>query len=426
MIDHRPAAIVRCRGAADVMATVAFAAEHGIELSVRGGGHNVAGASVVDGGIVIDTSPMGTVRVDVANQRAHVGPGARLGDVDHEAQAHGLATTGGVDSRTGVAGLTLGGGVGWLARKHGLASDNIVAFDVVTADGRLVRASEREHAELFWALRGGGGNFGIVTNFEFQLHEIGPEVTVAQVFHRHQDAAEVLRFYRDLMADAPDELTCYLMATHLPPGDPIPPELHGAPAIALAACHVGDADEARRTLEEITAFGNPIIANVEAMPYIALQQAFDAGTPDGERYYFKAHMLDELPDGAIDVIAQHLAALPGAYTMVALEPLGGAIGRIPADATAWPHRDARFSFGIFAGWSDPSDDEALISWARRFHEQMAPHATGGVYVNYLDRDDTDASLSPYGDHEQRLAEIKAEWDPGDLFHGNRPITQAQR
>ncbi len=422
MIDHRPAAIIRCLGAADVMAAVRFAATHGIELSVKGGGHNVAGRAVTDDGLMIDLSLMRTVRVDPAAQRAQVGPGATLGDFDHEAQAHGLASTGGVDSRTGIAGLTLGGGIGFLARSYGLAADNLVAVDVVTADGQLVRASERENVELFWALRGGGGNFGIVTNFEFQLHEVGPEVMVAQAFHRIDDLGDVLRFHRDLMDGAPDELACYAIPLHVPAAEPFPAELHGEPAVALAACYAGPLEDGRAALEPVGTFGDPILAMVEPMPYQLLQQSFDAGAPDGARYYFKAHILRELSDGAIDAIVDHIGTLPGPLSMVAIEPLGGAVSRVEPDATAWPHREAQFNFGIFAGWEDPADDDRIIQWARDLHAAIAPHATGGAYVNYLDRDDTDSQRTAYGTHYERLAEIKRRWDPENLFRGNQNIT----
>lgn len=421
MIDHHPGAIIRCLGAADVMAAVRFAAEHGIELSVKGGGHNVAGKAVTDGGLMIDLSLMRTVRVDPAAQRAQVGPGATLGDFDHEAQAHGLASTGGIDSRTGIAGLTLGGGIGFLARTHGLAADNLVAADVVTADGTLVRASERDNPDLFWALRGGGGNFGVVTNFEFQLHELGPDLMVAQAFHHLADLGDVLRFHRDLMDGAPDRLACYAIPLHLPPVEPFPPHLHGEPGVALVACYAGALDDGRAALEPVAAFGDPIVAAVEPMPYAQLQQSFDAGTPDGARYYFKAHMLRELSDGAIDAMVEHIGALPGSLSMVAIEPLGGAVGRVPADATAWPHREARFNFGIFAGWEDPADDDEVIAWARGLHDAVAPHATGGAYVNYLDRDDTDRQGAAFGSHYERLAEVKRRWDPQNLFRGNQNI-----
>ena len=417
MIDRPPALIARCEDAADVMAAVNFAREHDMPLTVKAGGHSVAGKSLSEDGLVLDLSAMNAVRVDPEAQTARVGPGATWGDFDHEAQAFGLATTGGVDSRTGVAGLTLGGGLGYVARKFGLAVDNLIGADVVTADGELRRASKNTNPDLFWALRGGGGNVGIVTSFEFQLHELGPEVLVAQSFHPYENAAEVLRFYRDFMAQAPDEVGCYALVVHVPPADPFPAEYHGKSTVALVACYAGPVEEGQEALGALGAYGDPIVNFVMPMPYVTLQSTFDAGFPDGERYYWKSQFLDELPDEAIDTVARYGEAAPGGITALGFEAMGGAVNRVDADATAFPHRDALFNFSIFAGWSEPEDDAEIIAWTRQFHQAMAPYATGGTYLNYLDRDD-DRRVA-YGPNYQRLAEIKKAWDPDNVFRMNQ-------
>jgi FAD/FMN-containing dehydrogenase len=420
MIDKYPSYVAKCTGAADVMAAVEFARDTGIPLSVKGGGHNFAGTAVVDDGLVIDCSPMDSVRVDPDARRAWVGPGATWADVDHETQAFGLATTGGIVSDTGVAGLTLGGGQGYLARKHGLTVDNLVGADVVTADGELVHASASENEDLFWALRGGGGNFGVVTSFEFDLHPVGPEVLGGPVFHPYADAREALEFYREFTADAPDDLACYGLFARVPPEEPFPEAYQGEPAFAFAVCYAGPVDAGEEVLAPLRAFGDPIVDAVQPMPYAALQSAFDDGSPEGHRWYSKAHYLRDIPDGAIDAMLEYTDPFPGPLTQVALEPLGGAMGRIDADATAFAHRDARYSFGIWPGWADPDRDEELIAWAREFHEAMAPYADG-VYANYLDRDEGDRVETAYGDNYDRLAEVKAEWDPGNLFDSNQNV-----
>ena len=422
MVDRHPAAIARCRSTADVMACVRFARASGLPLSVKGGGHQLAGNALCDDGLVIDLAPMDGIRVDPDTRTARVEPGATLGQFDREAQTFGLATPAGVHSGTGVAGLALGGGIGWLARSFGLTCDNLLAADLVTADGELVYASEDEHPDLFWALRGGGGNFGIVTSFEFRLHPVGPEVLTVQRFHHLEDAASVLRAYRDVMAEAPDELACYPMIIHVPPVDPFPAELQGAPALALVGCYSGEVDDGEAAVAPLTAIGEPFAEVVAPMPYATFQSSFDAGTPDGARYYGKAHLLPELTDAAIRALLEQVDDLPGDYTMIFLESLGGAISRVPADATAWPHRDAAFGFAVQAGWTEPAEDQAHIDWVRAVHAAMAPHGTGGAYVNYLDGDDTDQVDAAYGEHYRRLAEIKQRWDPDNLLRSNHNIT----
>jgi FAD/FMN-containing dehydrogenase len=323
-----------------------------------------------------------------------------------------------------VAGLTLGGGQGYLARKHGLAVDNLVGADVVTADGELVHASEDEHEDLFWALRGGGGNVGVVTSFEFDLHPVGPQVLAGPIFHPFEDAREALRFYREFTADAPDELSCYALVVRVPPEPPFLEDVQGEPALAFAVCYAGPMDEADAELEPLRAFGDPILDGVQPVRYTALQQSFDDGSPEGHRWYSKSHYLGELPDGAIDTILEYTDPFPGPLTQVALEPMGGAIARVDRDATAFPHRDAAYSFGIWPGWADPDRDEELTTWAREFHEAMAPYATGGVYANYLDRDEPDRVRAAYGENYERLVAVKTEWDPENLFRMNQNVEPA--
>lgn len=415
MIDRLPAAIARCKGAADVRAAVNFARLNGLPFSVKAGGHGVSGKAICDDGLVIDVSSMNTVQVDPATQTAKVGPGATWGDFDREAQSFGLATTGGVDSRTGVAGLTLGGGIGYLARKHGLSIDNLLAVDVVTADGELRHASKTNNPDLFWALRGGGGNVGIVTSFEFKLHEVGPEVLVGQSFHSFDDARKALRFYREFTTDAPNELACYALVVHIPPVEPFPESTHGQIAVALVACYAGPLAEAEAAIDPLKAFGNPILSFVQPMPYTTLQSSFDAGTPDGERYYYKSQTLGSLSDEAIDTIVSQVEPLPGPFTMIGIEPMGGAISRVNPAATAYPHRDAAYNFSVWAGWSDSDNDDHIIAWTRNFHQAMVPHASGGAYANYLAVDDGDRLREAYGANYDRLLKIKKAWDPDRLF-----------
>ena len=424
MIDRYPAVIVQPIGAADVMTAVDFVREHDIAFSVKGGGHNLAGKGVCDDGLTIDLSRMDSVRVDPDSKTATVGPGARWGDFDHEAQAHSLATTGGVDSRTGVAGLTLGGGYGWLARAHGLACDNLVGADVVTADGDLVHASPDENPDLFWGLRGGGGNFGIVTSFEYQLHEVGPEVLTAQVFHPYDDAADVLRFYRDFVAEAPDEVTCNAFVLHVPPEPPFPEEYHGQNTVGLVACYAGEPEAGRSALEPLGTAGDPIFGVVDTMPYTALQQNFDDGFPDGARFYGKSAFLEGFTDEVIETVVSHTETMPGPYTGVWVESWGGAIGGVDTAATAFPHRDAPFNLGMQAGWEDPDADDEMIAWTRALHEAVAPYTTDRVYSNYLDYDEGDRVADAYAENYERLAAVKAEWDPENLFRRNQNVEPA--
>ncbi len=420
LFDKYPAVIVQCTGAADVMAAVNVARENDLLLSVKSGGHGYAGKAVCDDGMVIDLSAMDSVRVDPEARTARVGPGATWDDVYHETQTFGLATPGGAGI-VGVAGFTLGGGISYLSRKHGLTCDNLLAADVVTADGRLVHANADGHSDLFWGLRGGSGNFGIVTSFEYQLHEVGPEVLAGTILHPYESAREVLELYREVMADAPDELGCFALFLRVPPEPPFPEEYHGEPAIGLGVCYAGAVEDGEAAVAPVREFGDPILDGVRPQPYLEFKQSNDELYEAIDRWYSKSHYLAGLPDDAIDVILEYTEDLPGPFTMVGLLATGGAITRVDRTATAFPHRDAAFEFDIWPGWTDPEDDEALIGWATEFHEAMAPYATGGVYVNMLSHDEDDRVRAAYGDNYERLAELKTEWDPENLFRMNQNI-----
>lgn len=424
MIDRSPTVIVQCEGAADVVAALDFARGNELPVTVRGGGHGVAGKAVCEGGCMIDLSAMDEVHVDASRRRVRVGPGARWGQVDHETQAFGLATTGGVDSRTGVAGLTLGGGVGWLARSCGLSVDNLVSAEVVLADGRTVTASAHEHPELWWGLRGGGGNFGIVTSFELQLHEVGPEIMVAQVFYPLEQAEQVLRAYRDYTAALADTTSCYALFVPTPPADPFPEERHGTTALALVACHNGPLEEGEEQLAAVTSFGDPLLSVLAPMPYTALQQAFDAGAPDGGRYYWKAQYLNELSDEFIETLANGVETLPGPFSNVFIEQMGGAIARPSAAATAYPHRDVRYGLGISSGWADPAQDHEAIRWTRDLDAALRPFGAGAVYVNYLDADEDDRVSAAYRHNLERLQHVKGTYDPDNVFRQNANVVPA--
>ena len=425
-VDRRPACIARCTGVADVVAAVRFARDHDLEIAVRGGGHNVAGTAVCDDGVVIDLSAMRAVWVDPAGRTAWVQGGALWGDVDHETQAHGLATTGGIVGHTGVAGLTLGGGIGFLMRKHGLAVDNLLAAEVVTAEGGIVRASAHEHPDLFWALRGGGGNFGVVTSFRFALHPLGPTVMAGPVFWAADDTTDVLRFYRDFAAEAPDELGSVVRLGTVPPLPVIPEDLHWRPAIAVACCYAGAVEAGERAVRALRAFGTPLVDLLAPSPYVAFQGGIDDTVLHGWHYYWKATNLAGLSDDAIAVIADHAYAANSPRSYAAMFHMGGAVARVPRDATAYAGRDVAHTMSIDAVWlPDESGEHAAAetAWARRFLQALQPHGAGGVYVNFLDSDDDSSRVrEAYGDQiYRRLAEVKAKYDPGNAFHHNKNI-----
>ena len=422
-IDRRPRLIARCIGAADVVAAVRFARKHDLEIAIRGGGHNVAGTAVCDGGIVIDLSAMRAVRVDPAGLRAWVQGGALWGDVDHETQAHGLATSGGIVSHTGVAGLTLGGGVGWLMRKHGLTVDNLLAVDVVTADGELLRASEDERPDLFWALRGGGGNFGVVTSFEFRLHRVGPTVLGGPVVWDASDAGEVLRFYRDFVRDAPDELGTVVRFGTAPPLPVIPEHLHWRPVVMVGTCYAGPIEDAGLALGPLRACRSPLLDLVGPTPYVALQSAIDPTVVHGWSYYWKSTHLPELRDDLIDVIAEHAFACSSPRSYAAMFHLKGAVSRVAEGSTAFGNRQASHAITLDAVWR-PGDDfgELDTAWTRRFFAALGRFREG-VYVNFLGGDEDPGRVrEAYGDSVyDRLVDVKTTYDPDNVFHHNQNI-----
>jgi FAD/FMN-containing dehydrogenase len=427
MIDRHPGAVVRCRGAADIIRAVRFAREHGLLLAVRGGGHNIAGNAVCEGGLLIDLSPMRSVRIDPARRTARVEPGATLGEFDKEAQAFGLATPLGINSTTGVAGLTLGGGFGWLSRKFGLAADNLISVDVVTAEGELVQASATENSDLFWALRGGGGNFGVVSSFEFRLHPVGPMVLSGLIVHPFAPAKELLAGYRQAASKAPDELTVWVVLRQAPPLPFLPTEVHGKEILVFAVCYTGDEADGKRELEPLRALGEPIADVIGMQPYAAWQTAFDPLLTPGAYNYWKSHNFMELSDGLLDTLAGHAARLPTAECEIFIGQLGGTTSRVAVDATAYPHRNANFVMNVHTRWREPADERRSIEWARQLFAETAPHATGGVYVNFMPEDEIDRVSSAYGANYARLAALKAKYDPGNLFRLNQNVQpSAQR
>ncbi len=425
-IDRHPACIARCTGVTDVVAAVRFARERNLEIAVRGGGHNVAGTAACDDGIVIDLSAMRAVWVDPAGRTAQVQGGALWGDVDHETQAHGLATTGGIVGHTGVAGLTLGGGIGFLMRKHGLTVDNLLAAEVVTAEGSIVRAAADERPDLFWALRGGGGNFGVVTSFTFALHPVDPAVMAGPIFWAADDTADVLRFFREFAAEAPDDLGTVVRLGTVPPLPAIPEDLHWQPAVAVICCYAGTVEDGAHAVRALRQFGTPLVDLLAPSPYAAFQGGLDDTVLHGWHYYWKATNLAGLSDDAIAVIADHAYAAGSPRSYAAMFHMGGAVARVPHEATAYAARNVAHNIVIDAVWlADESDEHAAAerAWARRFLQALQPHRAGGVYVNFLDSDDDSSRVrEAYGDQTyRRLADVKARYDPDNAFHHNKNI-----
>jgi FAD/FMN-containing dehydrogenase len=421
MIDRKPGMIVRCIGVADVMRSVRLARDHDLLVSIRGGGHNIAGNAVCDDGLMIDLSQMKSVRVDPRARRAYVEPGVTLGDLDHETQAFGLAVSVGINSTTGVAGLTLGGGFGWLTRMYGLTVDDLVSADVVTADGEMLRASADENPDLFWAIRGGGGNFGIVTLFEFQLHPVGPEVFSGMFIYPFDEAKTVLTKYREFVDTMPENLNVWAVLRQAPPLPFLPEELHGKDVVVLPVFYAGKIDDGMRAVEPLRTFGTVLGENVGPQQFTAWQKTFDPGLTPGARNYWKSHNFSELSDDAIDLMIEYAGRLPSGQSDVFIGLLGGQASRISADATAYAHRDAKFALNVHARWDDPKDDKECISWARDLFNAATPCAMGGVYVNFLTEDEADRIRAAYGPNYDRLVQIKDKYDPENFFHLNQNI-----
>jgi FAD/FMN-containing dehydrogenase len=421
MIDRRPAAIIRCAGAADVRCAVNFARDNNLLLAVHGGGHNIAGSAVCDDGLMIDLSLMKSARVDPAARRAYVEPGCTLADFDHEAQAFGLAVPLGINSTTGVAGLTLGGGFGWLSRRFGMSVDNLISADVVTADGEMLRCSADSHPDLFWAIRGGGGNFGVVTMFEFQMHPVGPEIYGGLYVLPLDQARDALLKYHAAMETMPDELTVWSVLRLAPPLPFLPADVHGKPIIAFAICYTGPIENGPSAVETVRSFGTPYGEHIGPMPYAMWQQAFDPLLTPGERNYWKSHNLATLDVGLIDALLDSLARLPSPQCEIFFGQVGGQTSRVAADATAYSSRDARYVMNVHGRWSDAADDDRCVGWARAFFEASAPFALGSVYVNFLTQDETDRVGAAYGPNFERLVAVKNRYDPHNLFRVNQNI-----
>ena len=415
LIDKRPALIARCRGVADVVDAIRLAHDLNLEVAVRGGGHNVAGRATIDDGLMIDLSLMKGVHVDAKSRTLRAEAGVTWGELNRESQLHGLATTGGVVSSTGVAGLTLGGGFGWLMGKYGLAADNLTSADVVTADGRVLRASAEENPDLFWGIRGGGGNFGVAASFEFRVHTVGPTITGGLVAHPFAAAREVLRFYRDLTASLPDELTAFAGLTHAPDGS-------GTKVALIAICHCGSLSDGEAAVRPIKAFGSPIMDVMGPLAYCQQNSLMDAAYPKGAFNYWKSSFLEDLSDDAIDTMIESFAACPSPMDHVMLEHFHGAFTRVAPDATAFPYRAPGYDILVISEWIDGALTDRCRAWARNTYAAMRPHMAAGRYVNYLDNDEPgDPAAEAYGANYRGLRELKAKYDPSNFFHMNQNI-----
>jgi FAD/FMN-containing dehydrogenase len=424
MVDKRPAAIARCVSTSDVVKSVNFAREHGIALAVRGAGHHIAGNSLCDDGLVVDLSQMKTVTVDAGAKRAVAEGGATLGDLDAATLAHGLATPLGINSTTGVAGLTLGGGFGWLSRKYGMTIDNLESAEMVTAKGEVVRASAKENPDLFWALRGGSGNFGVVTRFEYRLHPVGPDLLSGLIVYPFAEAKSVLQQYREFIAKAPPELSVWTVLRKAPPLPFLPAEVHGTDVVVLALLYAGDPTTGEDLVAPLREFGSPVGEHVGVQPYAAWQQAFDPLLTPGARNYWKSHNFTKLADGLLDVVVEYVPTLPSDECEIFFGALGCATKEPAPDATAYAHRATEFVMNVHGRWQSAKDDERVIAWCRKYFDAAAPFASAGAYVNFLTEDETDRVRNAYGSNYERLAQVKRKYDPDNLFRVNMNIRPA--
>lgn len=422
MVEHRPALVCHCIAAQDVRNVIHFAHAQEALLSIRGGGHHIAGNAVAEGGIVLDLSRMRSVRVDGDQRRVRIEGGALLGDVDHETQAFGLATPLGINSTTGFGGLCLGGGFGWLTRKYGLTIDNLLSADVVTADSELHVVSATREPDLFWAIRGGGGNFGVVTSFEVQLHPVGPMVQAGLVVYPGDQAHDVLRAWRDFTETAPEELAVWVVMRKAPPLPFLAPEVHGTDVVVIAAVHAGALDAGARATEPLARFGTPLANALGPHPYAAFQQAFDPLLAPGARNYWKTNEFTELEDGVLDAMLEGARAVPTPQCEVFMASLGGAMNRVPIDATAYAGRDARYVMNVHGRSESATDDGAVRSWARAIFDVTTPFATGGGYVNFLTEEEGGRVAAAYGQNYERLQALKQQYDPDNMFRMNHNIT----
>ncbi len=421
MIDRRPAMIIRCAGVADVMRAVAFARQHQVLVAVRGAGHNIAGNAVCDKGLKIDLSAMKSVRVNPETRRAYVEPGATLADFDHEAQAFGLATPLGINSTTGVAGLTLGGGFGWLTRKYGMTVDNLISAEVITADAKRVQASAQENPDLFWAIRGGGGNFGVVTVFEFQLHPVGPEVLAGLMVFPFEQAKAVLTKYREFVDKIPEDLNVWVVLRQAPPLPFLPQEVHGKEVVVMPLFYAGKIEDGKRAIEPLRSFEKPHGEHIGPQPFTVWEKAFDPLLTPGARNYWKSHNFSELSDGALDAMIEYASKLPSPQCEIFIGLISGQANRVAPDATAYVARDTKFVLNVHGRWDEPRDDKRCIAWAREFFDKSAPHATGSAYVNFMTEEEGDRVAAVYGPNHDRLVQVKKKYDPKNLFRMNQNI-----
>jgi len=421
MIDRRPAMIVQCADTDDVSPAIAFARRNKLEISIRGAGHNIGGNALCNDGLTIDFSNMKNVRVDAGKRRAYVEPGATLANLDEATQAHGLATPVGINSTTGIAGLTPGGGFGWLTRKYGMTIDNLVSVDLITAEGRKIRASETENADLFWAIRGGGGNFGVVTRFEFQLFPVGPEIFAGLIVFPFSQAKQILNQYRQFVNSAPEELNVWVVLRKAPPLPFLPENVHGKEVVVLPVFYSGPATEAEKLIAPVRAFGTPHGEHLGVQPYVAWQKAFDPLLTPGARNYWKSHNFTELADGALDSIIEFAGKLPSPQCEIFTGLIAGASNRIAPDAMAYGHRDAKFVLNVHGRWDEAKDDPKCIGWAREFFKASAPYASAGAYVNFMTAEESDRVAAAYGANYDRLVQTKKRYDPDNIFHLNQNI-----
>ena len=423
MIDRRPSAIVQCIGTRDVVEAVNYARKTNRPFSIRGGGHNISGLAVCDDGLMIDMSRMRGVWVDRVARTAHAQVGCVLGDVDRETQVHGLAAVLGFVSETGIAGLTLGGGFGYLSRRYGWTSDNVLSMDMVTAQGDLVHASEKENSDLFWGLRGGGGNFGVVTDIEYKLYPVGPQVMAGAIAWPMEEAGKVLELYHDLIEKAPPELTCPAALRIAPPAPWLSPDIHGKPIVLIIVCHSGSLEEGEKLVAPIKAFGKPVGDVIQPRPYVTQQSLIDATAPKGRRYYWKSEYLPRLEPGMLNKVIAHAEAIVSPHSSIFLFPIDGAINRLPEDHSAVGNRRSGMVLNLAASWEKAKDDSANIEWARAAWRDMREYSTGGTYINFLTEEEgEDRIRDAYGDNYQRLVDIKTRWDPQNLFRMNKNIS----
>ena len=424
MVDRRPGLVVHAQGASDVQQAVNFARQQNLMMSIRSGGHQIAGHAVVDGALLLDLSAMNSVSVDPIGKTARVEPGALLGDVDKETQAHGLIVPTGINSTTGIAGLTLGGGFGWTTRKFGMTIDSLISAEIVTADGEIRICDATQNADLFWALRGGGGNFGVVTAFHFQLHALGPDVMSGLIVHPISEAPQLLAELRSITATAPDELTVWSVMRKAPPLPFLPEEWHGKEVLIFAACYAGDMDEGEKAMAGLRALGDPIVDVISPHPFVGWQAAFDPLLTPGERNYWKSHDFADLPDDAISTLLEAIGNLPDPQSEVFIAHVGGAMARVPTDETAYSERSAHFIMNVHTRWSDAAQDDTCIQWARKLFDDMQPFSTGSAYVNFMPEDEIDRVGNVYGPNMQKLSDIKAKYDPDNFFRCNHNILPA--